>query len=521
MRRVHSRGRTPRPAPGRRPARLALLLAGLLAAPCLAEFAPDGIEIDGDQADDAAWPEADWYPDFEPMSDPFGSADDTLCGTSPSPKNDIINYFLANDLEHLYLGMERRTNNGNTSFFFSFDVTGDGPSVGDFIFVFCFGSGAVVTDTHVLEWDPTLLEWVRDTTPPSVDFAVNTGAIQAPFGTIDERGRPGNRLDAGRFAEARILLADIEGFDICAASAVTAEVQTKASCSLSSECKDTTGPFTFSFEPLTVSLALSQPPGCVPAIVAEATAGTRGGPGSVTYQWFLNGVDITGRDPSYPVSSTIVIALADECGPTEVRVVADDGACTAEDSATVDVNRPPVAGVAALSAGACDRTITFDAGASTDCNGAALMHAWDFDGDGRIDSTAASGSYTYAACGPKVVTLVVSDGECLSEPAVSSVHVNEAPLAALAVNPTGCLAIAWGSGSTDCDLLSPSPLYTESLSFELDLGDGGPPVAGADAGTHVLADCGTYVLSLTVTDASGCTSLDSRQVTFDGVLTVE
>jgi hypothetical protein len=492
----------------------------LLALPAQADFAPDGIEIDGNYVDDAA-PEADWFPDFPPMSDPLGDEDTTLCGTSPAPKNDIINSFLANNYDYLYVGMERRTNNGNTSFFFKFDITGDGDSVGDFIFVFCFGSGATVTDTYVLEWDPALLEWVRDATPPEVVFAVNLTDETAPFGTYDERGRPTNRIDPGRFAEARITLADIEGFDVCEADGVLGEIQTKSSCSLSSECKDTTGPFTFSFEPLTVDLEVAQVPGCTPAITATANADTRAGAEDVSYQWFLDGEDITDRDPLYAVSDTILIELDDECGPTTVSVIVDDGTCIAEDSADVDVNARPEAVITELSAGACDKTISYDASGSTDCNGTELLYAWDFNGDGAPDSLEATGTYTYDSCGPKIVTLIVSDGECVSDPDVTAIHVNEPPVASLQVSPTGCLAVDWTAPSTDCDLGSPSPLYSESLSTELDLGDGSPPVSGAESGDHAYADCGAYVLTLTVTDASGCTAEDQRTVTFTGVLTVD
>ncbi len=519
MRRTHPPLPCDRSSSSRRTAGLAAALL-LLALPALADFAPDGIEIDGNYVDDAA-PEDDWFPDFEPMRDPLASEDDTLCGTSPAPKNDIINSFLANNYDYLYVGMERRTNNGNTSFFFRFDITGDGPSVGDFIFVFCFGSGAVVTDTYVLEWNPALMEWVRDSTPPEVLFAVNLTDEPAPFGTFDERGRPSNRIDPGRFAEARITLADIEGFFVCDADDVLGEVQTKSSCSLNSECKDTTGPFRFSFEPLTVALEAEQVPGCTPQIVATANADTRAGADEVTYRWFLNGEDITDRDPLYAVSDTILIELGEECGPTEVSVIVDDGTCVAEDAADVDVNAKPEAVITSLSAGACDKTITYDATASTDCNGTELIYAWDFDGDGSPDSTDATGTYTYASCGPQIITLIVSDGECVSDPDVTAIHVNEPPVASLQVTPTGCLAVSWASASTDCDLLAPSPLYTESLSSTLDLGDGSPPIEGAVSGDHIYADCGAYVLTLTVTDASGCTAEDERQVTFTGVLTVE
>jgi hypothetical protein len=496
---------------------LALLLAAT--PPATAAFTDQGIEIDGDYEDDPSSPEEDWYPGFPPATDPVGSDDDTLCGTSPAPKNDISHSFMANDFDYLYLGMERLTNNGNTSFFFAFDITGDGPSVGDFIFVFCFGSGSVVTDTYVLEWDPTIGDWVRDATPPGILFAVNTARVPAPFGALDERGVPQPFIDEGKFAEARITLADIEGFDICEADAVTGEIQTKSSCSLSSECKDTTGPFTFSFEPLTVSLQLAQPPACEPSITATANASTGRTGVTVTYQWFLNGTDITDRDPSYATSDSIAIALADECGPTEVRVVASDGTCTAEDTASHDVNRQPVAGIAGLAVGSCDLTLAYDGTASTDCNGTALTYAWDFDGDGVTDSTAASGTFTYAACGDRTVTLVVSDGECASPPAAQVLHVNEPPVARLQVVPDQCLTVTWSSATEDCDLTTPSALYAEVVAETIDFGDGSP-IASGPGGAHVYDACGTYVLTLTATDASGCVSVDSRQVTFTGVLTV-
>src|SRR5688572_24872548 len=151
----------------------ALALGSAVVTGALAATTTRGIEIDGNYTDGAGDPAEDWHPGFPPRTDPVGSADDTLCGTSPAPKNDIAQYFLANNRDFLYVGLERLTNNGNTSFFLSFDITGDGPSVGDFIFVFCFGSGTVVTESYVLEWDPATMSWVQDATPPEVLFAVN------------------------------------------------------------------------------------------------------------------------------------------------------------------------------------------------------------------------------------------------------------------------------------------------------------------------------------------------------------
>jgi hypothetical protein len=496
--------------------RLGLLVlapcALLLAPPALAAFSAAGIEIDGNYVDDPA-PEEDWYPNYPPYADPVGADDLTLCGTSPAPKDDIAQYFLANNRDYLYLGMERLTNNGNTSFFFNFDITGDGPSLGDFIFVFCFGSGEVVTDTHVLEWNEALGDWAVDSTPPAVLFEVNHVLTLAPFGTFDEHGNPASSIDPGRFGEARITLADIEGFDVCDATDVTGEIQSKSSCSLPSECKDTSGPFHFSFVQLGLALDLSQPPACEPLIIASAHA--HDGAGPIAYRWFLDGVDITSHDPSWSSSDSIEIPVLGECGPHEVRVAIDDGTCTADDTDTLNVDRRPDASITALSVGACDRVLAFDGRGSSDCNGAALTFLWDFDSDGNVDSVDASGTFTYSSCGDRVVTLRVASGDCISPPVTQSVHVNEAPVAGLQVVPSGCLGIEWASLATDCDLANGG----ESLAVLLDFGDG---TSSSDAaGTHDYAECGSYAITLTVIDGSGCSDAESRLVTFTGVLDVQ
>jgi hypothetical protein len=488
----------------------------------ISHFSEPGIEIDGDYLDDGLVDGEDWFPLYEPISDPIRQDDDTLCATSPAPKNDITNSHVANNFEYLFVGMERLANRGNTSFFFNFDITGDGPSTGDFIFVFCFGSGARVTDTYVLEWDAGLGEFVRDSTPPSVDFAVNAERVLAPFGALDRHGRPTPTIETGKFAEARITLAEIEGFDVCAASNVVLEIQTKSSCSLSSQCKDTTGPIRFTFTPLESSLELSQPDGCEPVIVATANAVSPRSSAALSYTWFLNGEDITGRDPGWSSSDSITIPLDEECGEAEVRVIVDDGTCDDEDTAAIDVNRKPTAEIARADVGDCDGTLEFSAAASADCNGAALSYAWDFDGDGVTDSTEESGSWLFASCGERTITLTVSDGDCESDPVSELVYVNEPPTAGVAVSASDahCLEIAFEVSSLDCDELQTSDLYTEALSSVTDFGDGSAPVTEA-SGVHRYAQCGVYLVSTTTTDAAGCTDTVVREVTLDVIAEVD
>jgi hypothetical protein len=498
----------------------ALLLPAASFAQPVSHFAPNGVEIDGDYLDDAGDPGADWYPSFEPFRDPIRQDDDTLCATSPAPKNDVTNSFVANDFDYLYVGMERLANNGNTSFFFRFDITGDGPSPGDFIFVFCFHSGASVTDTYVLEWNAQQGEFVQDATPPQIDFAVNLSRELAPFGAVDRHGRPSTTIEPGKFGEARIRLADIEGFDICDAADVTFFVETKSSCSLRSQCKDTTGELHFSFTPLDASLELSQPPDCTPEIVATANA-VSPRPGAVTYQWFLDGEDITDRDPAWAGSDSITIQLGDECGSHQVGVIVDDGTCQVEDTQAIDVQRRPEALIGEANVDACTGVLHFSGTGSSDCNGTPLTFAWDFDSDGVIDATGEAGTFAYAGCGDRLITLRVSDGGCDSEPASVLVAVNAPPEAGLAINPSAasCMEIAFEVTSSDCNLTQPSDLIAESLSSITDFGDGSAPVMDS-SGTHRYAACGTYVVRTTTTDAAGCSDFVERTVTVDVIAEV-
>jgi len=494
----------------------AIAVGLLLTAPAVAQIAPDGIEIDGNYTDDPP-PEEDWFPNFPPRSDPFGKADDTLCATSPAPKNDITNYFLANNQDFLFLGMERLANSGQTSFFFDFDITGDGPSKGDFIFVFCFGSGTTVTDTFVLEWDETLGEFVQDATPPTIDFMVNPLRVPAPFQALDRKGRPQPFIDAGKFAEASIDLSSIEGFDICDAAQVTAEVRTKSSCSLRSQCKDTTGEFIFSFQQLEAELALEQEDECDPVITA--TANGMGPRLPLMYRWFLDGVEL--MDPALIGMDQIMIPIDPaDCGDHEVKVIVGDGVCEVEDVEVFDINVPPAAGFAATDVGACDLTLTYDGSASTDCDGDTLTFSWDLDGDGVEDSTDPAGTFVYPGCGERTVSLVVSDGMCDSPQIDQAVYANEPPVPGLRVTPLDCLTVEFEDVSVDCDLGQVSTLYSETLTREIDLGDGSP-VTPDPLGMHTYPTCGIYKPFITVTDAMGCEEIDEREVEFVMSVTVK
>ncbi|MFC5032290.1 MULTISPECIES: carbohydrate-binding protein [Streptomyces] len=92
--------------------------------------------------------------------------------------------------------------------------------------------------------------------------------------------------------------------------------------------------------------------------------------------------------------------------------------------------RAPVAQAAATpSSGRAPLAVTFSSAGTTDPDGDALTYAWDFDGNGSTDSTAADPSHTYAANGQYPAKLTVTDTHGLTGTASVTVTVgNTAPV---------------------------------------------------------------------------------------------
>jgi hypothetical protein len=302
--------------------------------------------------------------------------------------------------------------------------------------------------------------------------------------------------------------------------AATLEIETKSSCSLNSQCKDTTGELDFSFFPLAADLALEQPDLCEPVLMAHANA--QDGTPPFAYRWFLNGAEITDDDPTYATSDTIVIPLdPDVCDDTEVAVIVEDTHCSVEDSDIIDVNQKPVAQFAEARVGDCDLTLTYDGTASTDCNvGDTLSYLWDFDGDGRPDSSEPAGTHVYPVCGERTIGFIALDeAACPSDAAQMRVYANQPPMAGLRLQGGDCLNLLFADTTVDCDLTQNSDLYTESLDTLIDFGDGTNTTE--NLGTHEYPTCGSYPVNLTSTDAKGCTDSVDRSVTIETVFQID
>ena len=119
--------------------------------------------------------------------------------------------------------------------------------------------------------------------------------------------------------------------------------------------------------------------------------------------------------------------------------VRDDGDAACGASATLAVGGPPQAVLKATpDTGCAPLAVSFDATASSDALGAITLYEWDLDGDGTFELGAAdkvTTAYTYEQVGDYTVRLRVTDNEAMTDQAAVLIHVTEAPVAQLTVDP--------------------------------------------------------------------------------------
>ncbi|MCM5529043.1 PKD domain-containing protein [Parasegetibacter sp. NRK P23] len=205
------------------------------------------------------------------------------------------------------------------------------------------------------------------------------------------------------------------------------------------------------------------------------------GPGTLSYNWnFGNGTTSTDKDPTANFSApgtyniTLVTTSALGCSETLTRSITVTGANPAISAGTV----------------ACIETpFPFTNNSSP----APVSSTWDF-GDGNT-STATSPSHTYNTAGTYQVKLVTDFGFC-----------KDSVTRALTVTPRPAVNFS-ASGRTGCA----APLTTNftanapgAVSWNWDFGDGNS--SNLANPSHTYSTAGNYNVSLTITNANGCTN---------------
>jgi cytochrome c len=151
---------------------------------------------------------------------------------------------------------------------------------------------------------------------------------------------------------------------------------------------------------------------------------------------------LTSLTPFLPASTwTELIAM--RISPSGVMYVAQYGA----DSTVYRLNyvgsnnQPPIAvATSSVDSGPLPLSVNFSSAGSKDPEGKPLTYAWDFQGDGTVDSTDANPSFQYAVAGSYNVKLTVSDGQAMNATASASLSVvagNTRPVVSVTSPPAG------------------------------------------------------------------------------------
>ncbi|MBI2900902.1 MAG: PKD domain-containing protein [Planctomycetes bacterium] len=152
-------------------------------------------------------------------------------------------------------------------------------------------------------------------------------------------------------------------------------------------------------------------------------------------------------------------------------------------------------------------------GEGSDPDGGAVSFAWDFDGDGGIDSTAQSPTHAFATEGVKTVSLTVTDGEGQSSTARMVVTVFAAPsgvapnvqLRAFTLNGSGSFEVFFRADASDPDTGGSIASY----AWDFD-GNGMTDAAGASStASYTYSGDGVYTASVKASDAGGASSVAS------------
>jgi len=251
--------------------------------------------------------------------------------------------------------------------------------------------------------------------------------------------------------------------------------------------------------------------GGIPQTIKIATTTTAAQGYSQKIQQKVNGVwidmaaTVTGGQYSFTSPTT--------AGTYNYRVVSGLSANIANSQCVVASNElvltvlpQPVPAITAPTNVCLSDAVNFQDNSSAN-GGAIASWFWDF-GDGQ-SSTLQNPSHLYNVAGDYTVSLTVNNSNgCSAAPATKSVHINALPVAALSFSNIACAGkpVVF----TDESFIPPGTAVT-SREWTIDGNVVNRP--NDQPFNFTFATAGTYVVRLTVTLATGCTSVSVKQIT--------
>jgi gliding motility-associated-like protein len=183
-----------------------------------------------------------------------------------------------------------------------------------------------------------------------------------------------------------------------------------------------------------------------------------------------------------------------------IQIVEASNGCA--DTITKSVNVNPTPSVIFSNSNACQGNEVFFIDNSFISSGAFNSWSWDFD-NGNGTSTIQNPSYTFDNAGNADVTLtVVSDSNCVAS-LTKIIDVLEGPNADFSFSPTSAFTLE-DVFFTDQSTNGPIDLWL------WEFGDGNGETSQNPV--HQFADGGTYYVTLTVTDTSGCVNSTNKEI---------
>jgi PKD repeat protein len=218
--------------------------------------------------------------------------------------------------------------------------------------------------------------------------------------------------------------------------------------------------------------------------------------GASTYGWiFGDGATARSASATHSYSAagwySLALSIDDDRGLANSRQVS---------TRTIHVNRPPYAAAGPDQMTCSGDTVSFDASASTDPDGALASYRWDF-GDGSTGD-GAKVDHVFAESGTYRVTLTVTDdaaSTCSSTSDQLEVFVNAPPVA-----DAGADREVWIGGAHDAVLFdgsSSSDPDGQALSHTWQIGNGAGAIG--ERIRHTLTEAGEVPVTLTVEDTTG------------------
>lgn len=206
-------------------------------------------------------------------------------------------------------------------------------------------------------------------------------------------------------------------------------------------------------------------------------------------------------------SYTVTLTVEDSEGNKDESTL--DLTVTEEGTPPVPVVKTDPALSGGVVSGSVPLKVTFDASSSTDAEDDIVEYQWDFDGDGTMDDTGDTATYSYEEVGSYTARLTLVDSVGNTAEKEVDVEVSEQGL-------TARLEVSTSSGSVPLTVkfdASGSSYKSKSIvSYEYDFGDGTDPYVGEASVTYKYTKVGTYTAKVTVVGSDGVKDSTSVQI---------